>query len=472
MKSFSDFLNRLWALDFAGVILFLAIASAAISTHFVFPDVSIGGMGISTIHNACILGAFGLYGLMHGFKIFFNPAIVGYTFILLTTFTAASYHPNLTTLQPFKSYFSLMLGVLLLHLALTDDFRLVGMNLIVLLAPLSLLIGAIFHVTGIHDIYSHEEFTTGVYRLQGAAIPAHLASMALLGMLAAYTLTRRIYVWIGLFNFAIIAATVTRLQFVLGIVILCVFVWPTLKQSWTKKNHRQLAVLSVAAIFVVAITIYTLPDFAARSSPTYPQSTLFLLKNPPADEWVKAVSEQDVSDDCPLRRDGKVRVNCLQRKSLKKAIKARNVVLSHNFIDPAWIEAEADHVPDENLPIYTSGRLDAWERYWTEAKDNLVFGRGLGAGTVVNEGIDTAFEVPHNEYLRLIVDGGLVGLAMMLVAYGYLFYHAYQHQHEPRAALMMLVAIGLFVVLAFLDNPLIAQQISIPFWLYVAIQTK
>jgi hypothetical protein len=196
------------------------------------------------------------------------------------------------------------------------------------------------------------------------------------------------------------------------------------------------------------------------------------LKSAPDNQWIEALSTQEIPDDCPLRRDGKVRVNCIQRKSLDKAIKARNIILSHGFIDPARVGGEADQVPDENLPIYTSGRLDAWERYWTEAKDNLVFGRGLGAGTVVNEGIDTAFEVPHNEYLRLIVDGGFVGLAIMLTAYGYLFHRAYQRQREPHAALMMLVAIGLFAMLAVLDNPLVAQQISIPFWLYVAIQME
>ncbi|MCI0710622.1 MAG: O-antigen ligase family protein, partial [Chloroflexi bacterium] len=411
-KSFTDFLSNLWALDFAGVILFLTIASVSISTHFVFPDV--GGMGISTLHNGFILGAFALYGLVHGFKILFNPVIVGYTFILVTTFTVASYHPNLTTLQPFKSYFSLMLGVLLLHIALTEDFRLVGINLVVLLAPFSLLIGAVFHVAGIHDIYSYEEFTTGVYRLQGAAIPAHLASMALLGMLAAYTLARRFYVWIGFLNFAIIAATVTRLHFFLGIVILCAFVWPILKRSPTKKNYRQLGVLSIAAVFVASITIYTLPNFISRSSfIRSTETTLFFRKSSPG-EWAEAVSTQDIPDDCPLRRDGKVRVNCIQRKSLEKATKARSSILSHNFIDPDRLEAEGDRIPNENLPIHTSGRLDAWERYWTDAKVNLVFGRGLGAGTVVNEGINTAFEVPHNEYLRLIVDGGFVGLAIML----------------------------------------------------------
>jgi hypothetical protein len=60
----------------------------------------------------------------------------------------------------------------------------------------------------------------------------------------------------------------------------------------------------------------------------------------------------------------------------------------------------------------------------------------------------------------------------MLGAYGYLLYRSYKAQHTPHERLMMLLAIGAFVVLAGFDNPLSAQAIGIPFWFYVAIQTK
>jgi hypothetical protein len=473
-KPFSDFLSNLQTLDFPGVILFLAIASVTISTHFIFPEVSIAGTGISTIHNGFILGAFGLYGLFHGFKIFLNPVIVGYTVILLTTFTLASYHPNLTTLQPFRSYFSLMLGVLLLHLVLDQDFRLVGMHLLVLLAPLSLAIGAVFDVLGIHEIYVQEVLTTGVYRLQGAAIPAHLAGLALFGMLASFTLAyhRAFFAWIGLLNFAIVAATVTRLYFALGFGIIILFAWPRFWEAWKERNYQQLSVLSVGGIVLLLITTLTIPGVLSRSTFEQPEGKRFIRISEPNEQWIEAVLAEDVPDNCPLRRDGEVRVNCLRRKSMEKAAKAVNMILYHDFADPARIRGEAQRTPTERLPIYTSGRLDAWKTFWNDAEENLVFGRGLGAGTVVNEGANTAFEVPHNEYLRIVVDGGFVGLAIMVATYGYLFYRVYKRRRDRTTTLMMIVAIGLFAVLAIFDNPLVAQQLSIPFWLYIAIQAK
>jgi len=53
-----------------------------------------------------------------------------------------------------------------------------------------------------------------------------------------------------------------------------------------------------------------------------------------------------------------------------------------------------------------SGRDTIWSRYLDQFLDSPLFGRGLGAGSL---GVNY-FQLPHNEYLRLLVEGGVVGL--------------------------------------------------------------
>jgi O-antigen ligase len=57
-----------------------------------------------------------------------------------------------------------------------------------------------------------------------------------------------------------------------------------------------------------------------------------------------------------------------------------------------------------------SGRDVLWQRYVDDFLASPMFGRGLGAGFV------TTGELPHNEYLHLLVIGGWVGFALCLAA--------------------------------------------------------
>ena len=454
-------------------MLLLAIVSLGIATHVIFPEISVGGLTVPTFHNALILGAFALYGFVHGIKIFFNPVIIGFTLLLLMTFTLSSRHPNLSTIQPFKSYFALTLAILLLHLNLKPEMRFIGLRLLVILAPLSILIGVIFDIANIHTLFRHEDASTAIYRLQGASIPALLASVAQFGLISAYTLatTNRIYIWLGILNFAIIAATLTRLEIAIGLVITGVFFWYMLRANWEQisRQNRRFVLLAIGSVGIIILV--ALPGVFSRSTYVQPEHTIFYLVDDAGEGWAKAVRKGDVDDECPLRQDGRVRVNCLRRHAVEKGNKAVSIVHIIQFHSFAFSE-ENRRFENENLPIYTSGRLDAWKQYWEAAKENLVWGRGLGASTVVNQGVSTAFVVPHNEYLRLVVDSGFVGLIIMLGAYGYLLYRSYKAQHTPLDKLMMMLAIGAFVVLAGFDNPLSAQAIGIPFWFYAAIQTQ
>jgi O-antigen ligase len=55
-----------------------------------------------------------------------------------------------------------------------------------------------------------------------------------------------------------------------------------------------------------------------------------------------------------------------------------------------------------------SGRDTIWAGYFQQFLDSPLFGRGLGAGALGA----SYFDLPHNDYLRLLVEGGVVGLVI------------------------------------------------------------
>jgi O-antigen ligase len=72
--------------------------------------------------------------------------------------------------------------------------------------------------------------------------------------------------------------------------------------------------------------------------------------------------------------------------------------------------------------VNTSGRLGAWEYFWDQGQVAPLFGRGLGSGPVIGENLPWYvapggdFTAQHNEYLRMFLEGGYVGFAIVLSA--------------------------------------------------------
>jgi O-antigen ligase len=67
----------------------------------------------------------------------------------------------------------------------------------------------------------------------------------------------------------------------------------------------------------------------------------------------------------------------------------------------------------------TSGRDVIWEIYEAAIEKNPWFGRGIGSGTLLlpnTESYTKVISTAHNEYLRMIMDGGLVGLMIYILA--------------------------------------------------------
>lgn len=65
-----------------------------------------------------------------------------------------------------------------------------------------------------------------------------------------------------------------------------------------------------------------------------------------------------------------------------------------------------------NELLNMSGRDEIWSGYLRQFLDSPLLGHGLGAASQLTD----YFDLPHNEYLRLLVEGGLLGCGLFLAA--------------------------------------------------------
>ena len=109
-----------------------------------------------------------------------------------------------------------------------------------------------------------------------------------------------------------------------------------------------------------------------------------------------------------------------------------------------------------------NGRDRIWQRYLEEFRANPLFGQGLGAAER-----GAYHDLPHNEYLRLLVDGGMVGAvlyAAALLLWGRRVL-ALVRPGERGFVLALFLALGVY---ALTDNVLLMPAGLLPF-LYLAV---
>jgi O-antigen ligase len=114
--------------------------------------------------------------------------------------------------------------------------------------------------------------------------------------------------------------------------------------------------------------------------------------------------------------------------------------------------------------INVTGRDALWSANWGWFKQAPVIGHGAGASDRLTTTLpDHGAGHPHNDYLRIMVDYGLIGLALWLAAYLSLVRYTWRRWKEVRGsgtaaehihAAAFLVLIGLALTM-IVDNPLI-----------------
>lgn len=126
-----------------------------------------------------------------------------------------------------------------------------------------------------------------------------------------------------------------------------------------------------------------------------------------------------------------------------------------------------EHASSE-LGVNLSGREVAWGFFLTEAEGSEVFGQGLGASLVVNDGsLFSGFTVPHNEYIRFYFDTGVVGALLFFLALTLVFARIGRSMPDALRYYHFALIAGVFVY-SFVDNTLSTIHFIVPFCLYLS----
>jgi hypothetical protein len=116
----------------------------------------------------------------------------------------------------------------------------------------------------------------------------------------------------------------------------------------------------------------------------------------------------------------------LVSRPFREQLRQRPLVILAGVVLAAGISAAYLPKVVERLHLKMD-RLRVWGVFYEEFQKSPVFGRGAGAGLVAGDlwpaDVERPFlTIPHNEYLHLLVDGGIVGLLLCLAAIVYWYY--------------------------------------------------
>ena len=94
------------------------------------------------------------------------------------------------------------------------------------------------------------------------------------------------------------------------------------------------------------------------------------------------------------------------------------------------------------ISINVEGRTKIWETTWHSYLGSPVFGHGVGtADSLISRVYGSAAGHPHNDYLRLLHDYGLVGMSLWAMGYAWLLRSTWRSwQRPPEAAVLEPVA--------------------------------
>lgn len=156
------------------------------------------------------------------------------------------------------------------------------------------------------------------------------------------------------------------------------------------------------------------------------------------------------------------------------ALALGSIYLSIQTIQPLhnrFFEGDVVAVGGSSLDVNVMGRAGVWEATWDSALQAPILGNGPGSSEAVS-GAATNGEVtqPHNEYLRLFNDYGLIGLSLWLIGYLGILRGAtlrsfgrrrapLVERHAHLGAALGLVAVGLA---ALTDNPFVYSFVVVP----------
>ena len=160
----------------------------------------------------------------------------------------------------------------------------------------------------------------------------------------------------------------------------------------------------------------------------------------------------------PVPRPGFIRVNTLATKERPNIIEIFKETLEANRL------------------LGGSGRIGYWREAVHMIRDYPAFGVGLNTYSVVGKGYKITWGgYPHNCYLQMAVETGILGLLSFLWVAGVLFYRSIRnlaHMRDPLLAMLLLgslIGLGGFLVHSFFDTNFYSVQLGSFMWLIMGL---
>lgn len=117
------------------------------------------------------------------------------------------------------------------------------------------------------------------------------------------------------------------------------------------------------------------------------------------------------------------------------------------------------------ININAEGRTEIWGVLWSDVQHEPVVGHGPGAGSARAFALSTAFDQPHNDFLRVLYDFGFVGLGLLVwfgVRTARLLRYIRKRAPDTVPALAALNAGAAVLIVMVTDNPLDYPVVMIP----------
>ena len=117
----------------------------------------------------------------------------------------------------------------------------------------------------------------------------------------------------------------------------------------------------------------------------------------------------------------------------------------------------------EIITINSNGRVAVWQHLFSASlESNTLWGNGAGwAHSIVSE--EFGWDHPHNEYLRLLADHGIVGLSLLLIMLSTLaIYFLSRMKPLNRQSVLGISSVYVVSVLSITDLPLVSLATFLP----------
>lgn len=393
----------------ATIMLLMGIFSLYISpSEFNDTPIRIIGFEMTTLHHLGVMICALPYILYAGLRQWLSPVFIFWGILLVLTFTFSTPPANMTVFQSFEAFFSLLLAPTLYQMRFQSDLQKQILRGLAIYPLISLVCAPLLSL--VSDVeFGYLEYGF-IPRWHGTGNGMYTALVCLLAMMSSIILARQhrgYWKW-TLFAYIMLLATGTRSA------ILCfplVFIPEAMRQYRQYRHTHDRAQAKRAVLFGVLIVTM----FIAYSPLVFIRSTY-----------------------CP---------DC-------------NPVLS-------LMTAQNNLFLVDKSKFNSSGRFETWGKFIERGMVNPLFGLGLGAGAsdlLTNR----YYRTPHNELIRLFLDGGLVGLLGGIVAYGLTFWGAYRLAKPSYRGYIVVLAI-IYIVTALFSNPLSVQEMAVPFWVMLGV---